>query len=59
MNDLLSARKLRRKMLVVIRQQQASDADCLNIIRTAVKIGKRRLVSQLGAWLTSFMRDDD
>jgi hypothetical protein len=57
LNDLLAARKLRRKALCLIRQQQVADAECVNHVRSVAMTGKRRLLTCLSDWLNTFTPD--
>src|ERR1700735_948711 len=55
--DFIEARQSRRKVLTILKQQQADDAAFVNQIKTIAIDGKRRLLKALAGWLSSIDLD--
>ena len=51
--DFVEAREKRREILVILKQQQAEDAACVNQIKAVAIQGKQSVLRALAEWLTS------
>jgi len=57
--NLIDARKSRRKIIELLRKQQVDDSYCSERLKQVALDGKRRLLGLLAAWLVSFELDKE
>ena len=57
--NLIDARKSRRKIIELLRKQQLDDSYCSERLKQVALGGKRRLLGLLAAWPVSFELDKE